>query len=171
MRGATRVSRGSRFAECISIHAPLAGCDILARRSFSTFVISIHAPLAGCDVWPSARFCNAPNFNPRTPCGVRRVTAVLIIRFGQFQSTHPLRGATRGLRAGAKRVNKFQSTHPLRGATFRAVRCLHTRPNFNPRTPCGVRHSVLARQRSNDKDFNPRTPCGVRRRAVFRAGR
>ena len=33
--------------------------------------------------------------------------------------------------------------------------------NFNPRTPCGVRplrHNIHYK----DTDFNPRTPCGVR---------
>ena len=58
-----------------------------------------------------------PNFNPRTPCGVRpagrdRRRAELGI------SIHaPLAGCdfTRALRADAERI--FQSTHPLRGAT------------------------------------------------------
>ena len=80
------------------------------------------------------------DFNPRTPCGVRRG---IIQRHNQrilFQSTHPLRGATSnkhnittdqsdfnprtpcGVRLGVSRVSVggvgFQSTHPLRGATF-----------------------------------------------------
>ena len=36
---------------------------------------------------------------------------------GQFQSTHPLRGATAG-RNGVLPLEQFQSTHPLRGATI-----------------------------------------------------
>ena len=35
----------------ISIHAPLAGCDIPSDFVIGAFVqISIHAPLAGCDL-------------------------------------------------------------------------------------------------------------------------
>ena len=59
----------------------------------------------------------------------------------------------------------FQSTHPLRGAT-RLCGCAKTcRTNFNPRTPCGVRlvSKVYADWTAH---FNPRTPCGVRRQAV-----
>ena len=33
--------------------------------------------------------------------------------------------------------------------------------DFNPRTPCGVRHHIQTRQ-FGIVDFNPRTPCGVR---------
>ena len=35
----------------ISIHAPLAGCDVsIGTAQFEITQISIHAPLAGCDV-------------------------------------------------------------------------------------------------------------------------
>ena len=46
--------------------------------------ISIHAPHAGCE----------RNFNPRTPCGVRRAGRRRPARAATFQSTHPMRGAT-----------------------------------------------------------------------------
>ena len=35
-------------------------------------------------------------FNPRTPCGVRRQFLAAVAWYKQFQSTHPLRGATQG---------------------------------------------------------------------------
>ena len=55
----------------ISIHAPLAGCDVMAIAPWRLSKISIHAPLAGCDSVREA-YCKAPvHFNPRTPCGVR----------------------------------------------------------------------------------------------------
>ena len=80
--------------EFISIHAPLAGCDLcgLERcrlcgyfnprtpcgvrrdgqpRSVRSAEISIHAPLAGCDKEIAAQVRAHLNFNPRTPCGVR----------------------------------------------------------------------------------------------------
>ena len=117
LRGATFWGSGQKPALCISIHAPLAGCDMLrdavivvSSRFQSTHPlrgattarlrkkrphqISIHAPLAGCD-WP--RRCTCPSHR-------------------EFQSTHPLRGATIAYNAASGNV-EFQSTHPLRGAT------------------------------------------------------
>ena len=35
-------------------------------------IISIHAPLAGCDENEQLKKSLGENFNPRTPCGVRR---------------------------------------------------------------------------------------------------
>ncbi len=123
----------------ISIHAPLAGCDdhrVLFRHAVP---ISIHAPLAGCDLAVSRSSRRAANFNPRTPCGVRLIIAFYFGTQSQFQSTHPLRGATSwrfqflsrsadfnprtpcGVRPGLESISlpqsTFQSTHPLRGAT------------------------------------------------------
>ena len=57
--------------------------------------ISIHAPLAGCD--------------PRLDADRRAQ---------RFQSTHPLRGATRRGLVFWCPASIFQSTHPLRGATL-----------------------------------------------------
>ena len=117
MRGATlrRVWR-SPYAP-ISIHAPLAGCDlgVFARQKYG-FSISIHAPLAGCDAGYHARNWQKHDFNPRTPCGVRRDFAHIRQQTSRFQSTHPLRGAT-GHRRWFPMPPRFQSTHPLRGAT------------------------------------------------------
>ena len=56
----------------ISIHAPLAGCDLTASAKGAGWYISIHAPLAGCDV---------------ITMSVKEGAEI-------FQSTHPLRGAT-----------------------------------------------------------------------------
>ena len=57
----------------------------------------------------------------------------------------------------------FQSTHPLRGATFAGQRCRWSPCHFNPRTPCGVRQAGMGARRWAVPNFNPRTPCGVRR--------
>ena len=176
----------------ISIHAPLAGCDrdlpLDARRAS----ISIHASLAGCDVAPSTRDgSTVPNFNPRTPCGVRPAKTFDGDAIPRFQSTHPLRGATPS-RSRNTSVSRFQSTHPLRGATCardklireprisihaplagcdrRSLIGIITQTDFNPRTPCGVRPVVL-RLRVYQIDFNPRTPCGVRPVSGFLARR
>ena len=102
----------------ISIHAPRVGCD--AKRyglEESIFLISIHAPRVGCDgegptgalrsrpfqsthpVWgatvaPPAPAGPVPNFNPRTPCGVRHDLGEKAADTAKFQSTHPVWGAT-----------------------------------------------------------------------------
>ena len=100
----------------ISIHAPLAGCDAFQIVSVQNFAISIHAPLAGCDVTGCRNHVRCNDFNPRTPCGVRLVS--------------------------------FRTT---------AIVCY-----FNPRTPCGVRRRAAIFDSQLVVDFNPRTPCGVR---------
>ena len=125
--------------------------------------ISIHAPRAGCDLGQLSTSSPRSDFNPRTPCGVRPIAASASVRGFVFQSTHPVRGATRLIRT-------------LSSEAF---------ADFNPRTPCGVRlaekilhflrdgisiHAPRAgcdadrsRPGSSSANFNPRTPCGVRR--------
>ena len=171
------------FQPAISIHAPLAGCDIFSQLVSPCSFISIHAPLAGCDV-SSVMPCNASmNFNPRTPCGVRRTHPRTARARNRFQSTHPLRGATRLIPPLFIRL--FISIHaPLAGCDRRKNDVQRPVVHFNPRTPCGVRpkapaaiakqreisiHAPLAGCDTNAKngfigcfDFNPRTPCGVR---------
>ena len=122
----------------ISIHAPLAGCDLNLYKSFGLVYISIHAPLAGCDPEPGAWDY-----------------------LGQTISIHA----------------------PLAGCDHNGAAGWAGHPNFNPRTPCGVRreprryadvcaisiHAPLAgcdeRRLGRgipNQNFNPRTPCGVR---------
>ena len=78
--------------------------------------VSIHALLAECDDLVSTCIPEHAGFNPRTPCGVRRL---------------PL--------PSSGRKSLFQSTHSLRSATFQAVGIDAQILGFNPRTPCGVR--------------------------------
>ena len=91
----------------ISIHAPLAGCDIRVPKPLPVFPISIHAPLAGRDTAEKAQLL----------CKPISIHAQPFIRSQRFQSTHPLRGATfhHGGVGGIRSI--FQSTHPLRDAT------------------------------------------------------
>ena len=145
MRGATREAIENFYQRGISIHAPHAGCDSI------TDVIAFHAP----------------NFNPRTPCGVRLKRALHPADPLPFQSTHPMRGATpeyaplpehdpisiHAPHAGCDLhghthhvgVSLFQSTHPMRGATKIWHCCAAYRQHFNPRTPCGVRRPGVIR--------------------------
>ena len=47
---------------------------------------------------------------------------------------------------GMQEMILFQSTHPMRGATPRPVQRSSALDNFNPRTPCGVRHAFAGGQ-------------------------
>ena len=71
LRGATRFCARMDGVEEISIHAPLAGCDLARALVDARHAISIHAPLAGCDGFDPERSMHRADFNPRTPCGVR----------------------------------------------------------------------------------------------------
>ena len=79
----------------ISIHAPRVGCDDVIRPGrLEALPISIHAPRVGCDPPGRPAMLWTCNFNPRTPCGVRRVEQGLMRTCPGFQSTHPVWGAT-----------------------------------------------------------------------------
>ena len=82
---------------------------------------------------------------------------------GQFQSTHPLRGATAG-RNGVLPLEQFQSTHPLRGAT-RKRHDVHGEGEISIHAPlAGCDKSTGRSSGRRNVNFNPRTPCGVRPR-------
>ena len=102
------------------------------------------------------------DFNPRTPCGVRpprpRRTSISCI----FQSTHPVWGATNDyIRLESESAISIHA--PRVGCDSWTANRRYHRHNFNPRTPCGVRPCCSSRYTGVVWNFNPRTPCGVRR--------
>ena len=121
-------------------------------------------------------------FNPRSPYGERPLMGRLFHWPNIFQSTLPLRGATRD-RPRLPAVPRFQSTLPLRGAT-RAGRLPDMGyGDFNPRSPYGERpdghnwpnlalifQSTLPLRGATTHlttpagtpNFNPRSPYGER---------
>ena len=124
------------------------------------------------------------DFNPRTPCGVRHEDLFLTAQQREFQSTHPVWGAT-SVEPHKHRVLKFQSTHPVWGATTTARgTCQHffefqsTHPVWGATGDIAMRTIAVLFQSTHPvwgataqmcattrgpPDFNPRTPCGVRR--------
>ena len=146
----------------ISIHAPRAGSDgkwlgghIIFARFQSTLPvrgatvhrgklgadprISIHAPRAGSDHpqpmlprWP-------PYFNPRSPCGERRAVRFAARLTDSFQSTLPVRGATRRPKRTYQRDETISIHAPRAGSDDQLIRLPHAHPYFNPRSPCGER--------------------------------
>ena len=117
LRGATRQAQAGLQGQRISIHAPLAGCDLVYYPQ--NRVIKHFNPRTPCGVRRTCRRGPArrPYFNPRTPCGVRLGYKIYFDISQIFQSTHPLRGATLTSAAISRSCRRFQSTHPLRGAT------------------------------------------------------
>ena len=141
MRGATPAPKLVLCGGDISIHAPHAGRDILTTVSateISTFqstrpmrgaTIITHTPKrpriyfnprAPCGARPafSAAAFSDRNFNPRAPCGARPGNKIVPVSATVFQSTRPMRGATRGRWTNTPRTAAFQSTRPMRGATW-----------------------------------------------------
>ena len=78
--------------------------------------ISIHAAHAGCDSLSQVHSYYDCNFNPRSPCGLRRFASAFWRFLCKFQSTQPMRAAT-GPFCGEGRQEVFQSTQPMRAAT------------------------------------------------------
>ena len=96
------------------------------------------------------------HFNPRTPCGVRPAGDGVMDRQRIFQSTHPVWGATGdgGLQGGLPQI----SIHAPRVGCDMVIGILNGAiGDFNPRTPCGVRHDMLIEQ-SNDHEFQSTHP-------------
>ena len=108
------------FLDGISIHAPLAGCDECdSQQRYERLQISIHAPLAGCDHGGAPVRIPVPISIHAPLAGCDTATLTWQRSYEQFQSTHPLRGATQVLRLTELLSLVFQSTHPMRGATPR----------------------------------------------------
>ena len=123
------------------------------------------------------------DFNPRSPCGERPANLDFFFLSHLFQPTLPVRGATDCGKVILEGV-EFQPTLPVRGATlgrarrrhdllisthapragsdFARMYCMSPRSNFNPRSPCGERHSTYQGLSTYKHYFNPRSPCGER---------
>ena len=130
----------------------------------------------------SRRGASASNFNPRSPCGERRLITPYEQLFGHFNPRSPCGERPASLDA-SRTASKFQPTLPLWGATLQhysgfKVRDISThappvgsdstrcrgpcrRGNFNPRSPCGER-PTRPTTATTPSHFNPRSPCGER---------
>ena len=146
----------------ISIHAPRVGCDqrrpptLPRRQRFQ----STHPVWGATTIW-SGWTQSSPDFNPRTPCGVRPMIEAMDEYYSLFQSTHPVWGATRHFQRVGPCFPEFQSTHPVWGATRGRgyQRQAYPISIHAPRVGCDRPHRTAS---PGPSDFNPRTPCGVR---------
>ena len=117
LRGATGILEAIPQIIAISIHAPLAGCDVAATEA--TLALLNFNPRTPCGVRPEWVAILTPiitDFNPRTPCGVRRLPIEGLTEAANISIHAPL--------AGCDGLTTEQATETY---------------NFNPRTPCGVR--------------------------------
>ena len=145
----------------ISIHTPLAGSDVIGvpllvcgfnfnphspcgerpvcfERHHLGRSISIHTPLAGSDPCRRGRACAASDFNPHSPCGERPTNTWPSTRTRSFQSTLPLRGATKPEPEDSTPTGV--SIHPpLAGSDGTGRSRVWRRSYFNPHSPCGER--------------------------------
>ena len=116
LRGATEKHVYIAFKIRISIHTPLAGSDTIeTTRTHMAMHFNPHSP---CGERP-ADFSTASNrcdFNPHSPCGERPLALKTIPRTTDFNPHSPCgeRPVNPNHRTTA---NQFQSTLPLRGAT------------------------------------------------------
>ena len=101
-------------------------------------------------------------FNPRTPCGVRLCQAKSTPKIIHISIHAPRAGCDQTDWRYVSDVELFQSTHPVRGATrrWRSPRRRCTISIHAPRAGCDGTCSGTSAQ---NQYFNPRTPCGVRR--------
>ena len=186
-RGATRryvcTNEGWRFQSTHPARGATSGHVAHLRLDA---IISIHAPREGCDrPHRSCRPRPPPDFNPRTPRGVRPMSSLSRSRASLHFNPRTQRGVRPVPSPTGWASLKFQSTHPARGATPRRMvqnrhgaisihapregcdvqigrRAQDDAKHFNPRTPRGVRPLIMDAFIAN-ANFNPRTPRGVRR--------
>ena len=100
-------------------------------------------PRTPCGVRPQPQWAitRMANFNPRTPCGVRHLRPHGNVQIPLISIHAPRVGCDPQLQSPGGSRGGFQSTHPVWGATTAAIARYSSLMNFNPRTPCGVRHS------------------------------
>ena len=143
LRGATIRAGKFEVPALFQSTLPLRGATYCLEPYARVITISIHAPLAGSDPSSLRNNHQISNFNPRSPCGERPWRHTFAKTFLLFQSTLPLRGATRSTRCNISTYWVFQSTLPLRGATKQKGEDLLDISNFNPRSPCGERRNAI----------------------------
>ena len=145
MRGATVGDQVRPQSELISIHAPLAGCDIddLIPYANNAKFQSTH-PSRGATraIWIPHSW--RKYFNPRAPCGARQRQHDALLR-QPLISIHAPRagrdilievdGKTVVISIHAPHAGRDRKSYPCRmgGSTY-----------FNPRAPCGARPTLLS---------------------------
>ena len=142
----------------ISIHAPLAGCDQLTPENVGAVDISIHAPLAGCDQ-KAAAATKGICISIHAPLAGCDITAENKKEEQDYFNPRTPCGVRRSSASAGRSTAAFQSTHPLRGATFRG-RFLRHRADISIHAPLAgcdsksaQKNAALLRKRYKYKFF------------------
>ena len=142
-RGATRRSGDVAAILAFKSTHPARGATPGPTRPGASAWISIHAPREGCDASICTISDHPPNFNPRTPRGVRHAEPNGAAYHFKFQSTHPARGAT--VNVPVMEARNVISIHaPREGCDPSKNTIFFHHFHFNPRTPRGVRRRLIA---------------------------
>ena len=145
----------------ISIHAPHTGRDPAQKHKRRGPQISIHAPHTGRDYSIFCLCCCFGYFNPRAPYGARhnRFAHNMFSNNISIHAPHTGRDILSGVLAIW--LLRFQSTRPIRGATRESKNDSYRAKNFNPRAPYGARLASVSLAVCS-LNFNPRAPYGAR---------
>ena len=119
--GARRTTTPSLSSHCMfQSTRPVRGATTPTSAALSMMVVSIHAPRAGRDGAVDGCPRADSRFNPRAPCGARLYAVCGPVGVLSFQSTRPVRGATRVREAS--RAGGLVSIHaPRAGRDFRRL--------------------------------------------------
>ena len=118
VRGATYTRNQIINKSEISIHAPRAGRDGEQHEELRLRdAISIHAPRAGRDHDRPDGLPRKGDFNPRAPCGARPGHNFNLLDVVWISIHAPRAGRDRDPASGTSALPTFQSTRPVRGAT------------------------------------------------------
>ena len=154
-----------RCARQISIHASRVGSDVVTTKIIpETFGFQSTLP-----VWGATSAHDRPtkkdlNFNPRSPCGERRVARLrAYVHLTYFNPRSPC-GERRRPGSHRRRRQNFNPRSPCGERPSRFPPPAPP-PDFNPRSPCGERPGRPGWCQKHT-DFNPRSPCGERRRTA-----
>ena len=132
------------MADDISIHAPRAGSDCPDPFCLLRVVLfQSTLPVRGATFYLSPVSSDSPNFNPRSPCGERRL--------GSWNWTLLFHISIHAPRAGSDLVSldhcsrqRISIHAPRAGSDCSSQGILKPDSDFNPRSPCGERLMVPA---------------------------
>ena len=105
--------------------------------------------------------CIVVYFNPRSPCGERPAPYCQARNHPRISIHAPLAGSDQSNAPETARPRVFQSTLPLRGATT-SHQQTHQDDAISIHAPLAGSDASHGRHFCSPTDFNPRSPCGER---------
>ena len=102
-------------------------------------LISTHAPLAGRDHYRKHWLAAYWHFNPRAPCGARRICLAVYAAKIRISTHAPLAGRDLRRRDRSAAGTGISTHAPLAGRDKMGYKYTRVGEDFNPRAPCGAR--------------------------------